>query len=216
MKILVIGEEESLRELKARFGDHHEYIRTESHLEARKHFEDVSVIFDFIIEEDPSQFQVFADCRIPVFFNTIKSTLNGLAGTSMQTCFGFNGLPSFVDRATLEAALLNKQNQRELETICSQLGVSFEIVEDRPGMVTPRIVCMIINEAYRAVEEGTATPSDIDIAMKLGTNYPLGPIEWSKKIGLKNVVEVLESVYKISGDERYRICDLLIAEAKRE
>jgi 3-hydroxybutyryl-CoA dehydrogenase len=45
--------------------------------------------------------------------------------------------------------------------------------------------------------------------MKLGTNYPLGPFEWAKKIGIENVYLVLDSVYKDTKDERYKICPLL-------
>lgn len=220
MKILVIGEEDNLRECKAKFGEAHEYLRTNSHLDARKSFAYASVVFDFLIEEDVSQFQMFADCELPVFFNTAKSTLNGIVGTKElppgKLFFGFNGLPSFLNRSTYEVTLVNRENGTILPEICRQLGTSFEVVEDRPGMVTPRIVCMIINEAYCAMEDGTATAENIDVAMKLGTNYPLGPVEWSKKIGLKNVVEVLDAVYLHTADERYRICELLRDEAKRE
>lgn len=216
MKILVIGEEGSLGECKVKFGDQHEYVRTGSHLEARKRFGQVSVVFDFLIEEDPSQFQVFIDCPVPVFLNTVKLSLAGVAARPDMLMFGFNGLPSFLNRKIFEVTLLDKAHLGQLQTLCARLGTSFEVVEDRPGMVTPRIVCMIINEAYSAIEDGTATPSDIDIAMKLGTNYPFGPVEWSRKIGLRNVVDVLEAVYSSTGDERYRICDFLLAEARRE
>jgi 3-hydroxybutyryl-CoA dehydrogenase len=72
-------------------------------------------------------------------------------------------------------------------------------------MVSPRVVCMIINEAFYTNAEGTASEKDIDLAMKLGTNYPLGPFEWAEKIGIENVYEVLEAVYEDTGDERYKI-----------
>ena len=96
-----------------------------------------------------------------------------------------------------------------LEEICKKLGTLFQLVDDRVGLVTPRVICMIINEAYYTLEEGTASRTDIDLAMKLGTNYPLGPFEWSQKIGIKHVYELLEAVYKDTGDERYKICPLL-------
>ena len=82
-------------------------------------------------------------------------------------------------------------------------------MEDRVGMVTPRVICMIINEAYFTVQEGTAEKDAIDQAMKLGTNYPMGPFEWSKKIGLQNVKELLESVYEDTKDERYKLCPMI-------
>ena len=76
-------------------------------------------------------------------------------------------------------------------------------------MVTPRIIFMIINEAYYTVQEGTATREDIDQGMKLGTNYPFGPFEWAEKIGLDNVYETLEAIYEDTKEERYKICPLL-------
>ena len=68
---------------------------------------------------------------------------------------------------------------------------------------------MIINEAYYTVEEGTATREDVDMAMKLGTNYPFGPFEWCERIGSKNVCGLLDAVYEDTKDERYSICRLL-------
>ena len=79
-----------------------------------------------------------------------------------------------------------------LKSICSQRATKYLCVEDRSGLVTPRLICMIINEAYYALEEGTASRDDIDLAIKSGTNYPYGPFEWAKRIGIRNVVEFLE------------------------
>jgi 3-hydroxybutyryl-CoA dehydrogenase len=76
-------------------------------------------------------------------------------------------------------------------------------------MVTPRIIAMIINEAYFTLQERTATRSDIDVSMKLGTNYPFGPFEWATKIGLKNVYNLLNALYNDTKDERYKISPLL-------
>jgi 3-hydroxybutyryl-CoA dehydrogenase len=80
-------------------------------------------------------------------------------------------------------------------------------------MITPRVVCMIINEAYFTAEAGTASREDIDTAMRLGTNYPYGPFEWAQQIGVKHVYDVLTAVHRATGDERYRVCNLLKEEA---
>jgi len=90
----------------------------------------------------------------------------------------------------------------------SKLVTEFVCVEDRVGLVTPRVICMVINEAYYTLEEGTATRNDIDLAMKLGTNYPYDPFEWAKRIGIKNVIELLEAVYSDTQDDRYKVCSL--------
>ena len=68
-------------------------------------------------------------------------------------------------------------------------------------MVTPRIICMIINEAFYTVQEGTASKEDIDLGMKLGTAYPKGPFEWLEIIGIENVYSTLNALYEDSRDE---------------
>lgn len=90
-------------------------------------------------------------------------------------------------------------------------GVEKEVYEvaDRPGMISMRIITMIINEAYLVLQEGTSNKEDIDTAMKLGTNYPFGPIEWSEKIGIDLVYNILKSMFETFGDDRYRITPLL-------
>ena len=90
-----------------------------------------------------------------------------------------------------------------------QLGKQISVVQDRVGMVLPRILCMLINEAYFALQDDTASPEDIDLAMKLGTNYPLGPIEWGEKIGMQHIHTVLQSLHDDLGEDRYRIAPLL-------
>jgi 3-hydroxybutyryl-CoA dehydrogenase len=83
------------------------------------------------------------------------------------------------------------------------------VVPDGPGLVFPRILCMIINEAAFALMEGVASAEDIDTAMKLGTNYPLGPLEWADRIGLDQVLGVLEGLQAEYGEDRYRPAPLL-------
>jgi len=66
---------------------------------------------------------------------------------------------------------------------------------------------MIINEAWFALQEGISTKQEIDIAMKLGTNYPYGPFEWGDKIGLKNIYRLLK---EMSGENsKYQPAELL-------
>ena len=72
----------------------------------------------------------------------------------------------------------------------------YRFVPDIPGMVTARILAMIINEAYFTLQENVSTKEEIDIAMKLGTSYPYGPFEWSEKIGLKNIHNLLIELSK--------------------
>ncbi|MCX6133489.1 MAG: 3-hydroxyacyl-CoA dehydrogenase family protein [Ignavibacteriales bacterium] len=89
------------------------------------------------------------------------------------------------------------------------IGKEIELVQDRVGMVFPRIVCQMINEAAFALQEEIAAPQDIDAAMKTGARYPLGPIEWADRIGLEHVHAVLKALHGDLGEDRYCIAPLL-------
>jgi len=89
------------------------------------------------------------------------------------------------------------------------MGKEIELVQDRIGMVLPRMLCRIINEAAFAITEDIASPQDIDTALKLGVNFPSGPFELAEQIGLKQVYAVLTALYNDVQEERYRISPLL-------
>lgn len=213
MNILVIGEPDSFAECQKKFGDHHQYSLAPEHREAEKFLVTNDLVLDFIIDEEPHQFEIYLNTQVKVLINTAKISLAELTHMVSQPLpgriFGFNGLPTFLNRPRLEASLWAKEDEPALQRLCDALKTSYSLVEDRVGLVTPRIICMIINEAYYTVQEGTATREDIDRAMKLGTNYPYGPFEWAGRIGIKHVYEVLEAVYDDTKDERYKICPLL-------
>ncbi|HUS16421.1 MAG TPA: 3-hydroxyacyl-CoA dehydrogenase family protein, partial [Chloroflexia bacterium] len=82
-----------------------------------------------------------------------------------------------------------------------------------PGSEAPavigRIVCCIINEAAFALGEGIASAADIDTAMRLGVNYPQGPLAWGNALGLPLVLDVLDYLYGFYHEERYRAAPLL-------
>jgi 3-hydroxybutyryl-CoA dehydrogenase len=89
------------------------------------------------------------------------------------------------------------------------LGYETAVVADGPGLVRARTVCCLINEAASALLEGVATPADIDQAMKLGTNYPYGPLEWGDYLGLDTVLGVMNGLFSEWGEDRYRPSPLL-------
>jgi 3-hydroxybutyryl-CoA dehydrogenase len=99
-----------------------------------------------------------------------------------------------------------------LEAVTKQLEyveLETEFVEDQVGLVFPRVLSMIINEAFYAFTQKIAIKEDIDIAMKFGTNYPKGPLEWGECIGLDEVYSVLQGLYNNLQEERYRPAPLL-------
>jgi 3-hydroxybutyryl-CoA dehydrogenase len=108
-----------------------------------------------------------------------------------------------------EVSLCRRFETPELDKLMQAFGIDYLPVEDRVGMIKPRVIFMIINEACYTLQEGTASIEDIDMAMKLGTNYPFGPFEWCDRIGVTSVFETLAAMYEDTKDERYKICPLL-------
>ena len=214
MNILVIGEQVNLDEVKSKFGEDHHYMFEKDHREGERFVLSNDLVFDFIIDEEPFQVEIYGNKDgSKVFVNTSKvslAELSNLANHHIKAqLFGFNGLPTFLNRNVMEVSVLKKEDEAQLSELCKKLNTEYLLVDDRVGLVTPRIICMIINEAYYTVQEGTASREDIDMAMKLGTNYPYGPFEWCNRIGIKHVYELLEAVYEDTHDERYKICSLL-------
>lgn len=124
--------------------------------------------------------------------------------------FGFNTLPTFINLPLWEISVPYLQTEAVLEQTLKPLAINYKTVADQAGMVTPRIIAQIINEAYYTVMEQTATPPHINTAMKLGTNYPYGPFEWAERIGIQNIYLILNAMLQnFSHNPRYKICPLL-------
>lgn len=212
MKISVIGDTVHFNECREKLGDH-EYVHFSSHEGVAAVLLSTEVVIDFLIHEEPAFIHTYAKTPRPVFLNTCKISLAALvhhvSGPLRCNLFGFNGLPTLFNREHLEVSVLDRTETPILQKICQHLKTEYRVVDDRVGLVTPRVICMIINEAYYSVQEGTATREDIDLAMKLGTNYPYGPFEWCEKIGVENVYELIQAVYDDTKDERYKVCPLL-------
>ncbi len=89
------------------------------------------------------------------------------------------------------------------------LQVIAHFIQDTPGLVLPRIYAMLANEAAFTLQEGVAAVSDIDTAMRLGTNYAVGPLQWADQVGVDVVLSILENLWQVYREERYRPCLLL-------
>ncbi len=215
MKILVIGDAQNNGECQQKFGPHHNWLYASSPSLSADLLTEVEVVFDFNPNKKAVLNYYKGQPGLIVFLNTALTTLAELLdGYGKDSLFfGFCGLPSFLNRDIMEVSIVHADDLIALEVICLKLNTKFECVADQVGLVTPRIICMIINEAYFTLEEGIATQSDIDLAMKLGTNYPYGPFEWAKRIGILNVYKVLKAMYTSTRDERYLISSLLKREA---
>ncbi|WP_018130688.1 3-hydroxyacyl-CoA dehydrogenase family protein [Effusibacillus pohliae] len=89
------------------------------------------------------------------------------------------------------------------------LGKQTETVADEAGLVFPRILAMIVNEAAFAWMQGVASVEDIDAAMRKGTNYPLGPLEWADQVGVDEIYAIVCGLYRNLCEDRYRPAPIL-------
>jgi 3-hydroxybutyryl-CoA dehydrogenase len=88
-------------------------------------------------------------------------------------------------------------------------GLTVYVIDDAPGLVVTRTVAMLVNGAVDAWHKGVASAADIDAAMRLGTNYPLGPLAWGQRWGPATVLSVLDAMQVWYGEDRYRPSALL-------
>lgn len=215
MHIVVLSGPEMAAEFKQKFPEGKEgitYTFLQSHSLLDEQLKPTDIIFDFLLHEQPERLSLYAPEQV-IFCNAVTVQLAALVHQNELekpcTLIGFNGLPSLFNRPVLEVSLLHAGCEAKLKEVCDALDTDYLLVDDRVGMVTPRMICMIINEAFYTLQEQTAGVEDIDLGMKLGTNYPKGPFEWASQIGIKNVYQVLQAVYEDTKEERYKICPLL-------
>lgn len=123
----------------------------------------------------------------PVIINCVIKKLSDI--NFPENVARINGWPGFLQRPVWEIA---GHNNEIIQSVFKKPGWEIIWVKDEPGMVAGRIVSMIINEAFYALKENISTVKEIDLAMKLGTNYPFGPFEWAKQIGIDKVYDLLQ------------------------
>jgi 3-hydroxybutyryl-CoA dehydrogenase len=141
-----------------------------------------------------------------IIVNSVTDTADKLPGGFTR----INGWRSFLKRTLVEASS-GDADRTAVEKIFSCFNKTVEWVPDIPGFITPRVISMIINEAYFTLDEQVSSKEEIDTAMKLGTNYPYGPFAWGETIGLKHVSALLSTLAKTNA--RYTASSLLQKEA---
>lgn len=140
------------------------------------------------------------------------TTLMASWTTKPERIVGFATFSPFKDRKVIELAAGMRTAESAIqsaEQVFKSIGKETVRVKDTAGLTFPRILSLIINEAVRSLEEGVATAEEIDVAMRLGVNYPNGPLRWADQIGLDEVLAVLEGLQRETGEDRYRPAPLL-------
>lgn len=166
---------------------------------------------DLLFDESEERIRSLeAICSGLIIVSSINKTCNNLPENFIR----INGWATFLRSPLLEAACINENLKAEAETIFSFFNKSVEWVPDIIGFISPRVISMIINEAYFTIQDEVTGKNEIDIAMKLGTRYPFGPFEWSEKIGVKNIFSLLSNLATMQ--KRYEPSKLLKQEAAKQ
>ena len=145
------------------------------------------------------------------------------AHTSSGLADGYVSVPEAADWVTVVGTTASVDVRAAIETddetiaaaadVGRRMGKDVVVIKESPGFITSRINAMIGNEAFYMLEEGIASAADIDKALKLGLNHPMGPFELVDLVGLDTRLHILEYLYRTLG-EKYRPAPLLVQYVK--
>lgn len=231
-RICIVGSVDTATHLIDALPDRHE-IQVVSNAEARggndrytlvSRLDEIDGRIDFLIDPDGIidsvrlNANLFGDAAC-VVVNSIRKTATSAASNHRHLqdagidFVALSYIPTLFDSSTsVEVSFAAPAaNGAALANTLRELFSSrtIEIVPDTIGHVSGRIVAMVINEAAFAVMEGVASPEDIDKAMRLGVNYPEGPLRWADTIGAATIVALLDLLWAEYHDERYRVARIL-------
>ncbi|MGB9847276.1 MAG: 3-hydroxyacyl-CoA dehydrogenase NAD-binding domain-containing protein, partial [Desulfotomaculales bacterium] len=179
---------------------------------------------DFIIEAVVEQMElkkeVFRELDKISPENVIfASNTSGLSITEMASVTGrpdrfigmhfFNPVPVMKLVEVIKGAKTSAETERVTVELAQKMGKEPILVNEAPLFVVNRILIPMINEAIFVLMEGVASAEDIDKGMKLGANHPIGPLALADLIGLDTLLFITETIYKETGDSKYRPCPLL-------
>ncbi|MSQ19695.1 MAG: 3-hydroxyacyl-CoA dehydrogenase [Betaproteobacteria bacterium] len=126
-------------------------------------------------------------------------------GLDPRRTVAIDGLFPLVKRRTLMTSPATAPEYRDAaHAMLAAESVAVSVIKDSPGFVAPRIVAQIISIACDIAQQRIASPQDIDLAVRLGLNYPDGPLAMGDTLGPKRVLNILENLYAFYGDPRYR------------
>jgi 3-hydroxybutyryl-CoA dehydrogenase len=181
MKFVVAGSKDALMEL-SNGQDQIDWLQAPN-AEAFAQYAGADAFFNLYDDAWQAEYKMLT---APVFINSVAHPLS-----NSENVIRFNGWKGFMQHETWElAGFMQDSSEKVLEA----LNKKYLLTADEPGFISARIIAMIINEAWFALGDKISTEAEIDIAMKLGTNYPYGPFEWGYKIGMKNIYDLLQQM----------------------
>ena len=191
MTVVILANEQLKQELMAQGLQSSLTVNWIDNIEQFNQYPDAAAFIDLLFVRDEKRINVLK--KLPAR-PTIITSVNSDVFTLPQHFVSINGWPTFLKRPVVEAYCNDDEIKKSTSYIFSLFNKTLSWSARGSAFPTARIVAMIINEAYFTLEEQVSTKEEIDIAMKLGTNYPYGPFEWSEKIGLSKIVALLESL----------------------
>jgi 3-hydroxybutyryl-CoA dehydrogenase len=183
---------------------------------------------DLVIEAVPEDLEMKIDvfCILEKFArpgailasNTSSLSVTEIAAmtTRADRCLGlhfFNPVPKMKLLEIVRALETSEETIAACREVGRRMGKEVVVVRESPGFITSRINALIGNEAFYMLQEGIASAREIDTAMKLGLNHPMGPFELVDLVGLDVCLSVLEYLHKTLG-EKFRPCPLLVRYVK--
>lgn len=181
---------------------------------------DADLVIEAVIEVLEIKKQVFQELSAVCKKETVfASNTSGLSITEMAVAAGrpdkFIGMHFFNPVPVMRLVELIKGFSTSDETLglskafVDKINKTAIVVKEAPGFAVNRILCPMINEAVFALAEDIACPEDIDNAMTLGANMPIGPLALADMVGLDTLLLVLESFHEEFGEDKYRPAPLL-------
>jgi 3-hydroxybutyryl-CoA dehydrogenase len=185
---------------------------------------EADLVIEAVPEEMESKIEIFTlpdkICRPGTILasNTSSLSVTEIASVTYRAkkCVGMHFFNPVHKMKLLEIA---RALETDDETIAAaaevgrRMGKEAVVIKESPGFITSRINAMIGNEAFYMLQEGIASASDIDKALKLGLNHPMGPFELVDLVGLDTRLHILEYLHKTLG-EKYRPAPLLVQYVK--
>ena len=128
----------------------------------------------------------------------------------------FNPVPMMKLVEVIRATETSDECYNQVSEFVASINKEAVKVNEAPGFVVNRILIPMINEAVYILQEGVAYAEDIDLAMKLGANHPIGPLALADLIGLDVCLAIMETLHEELGEDKYRPCPLLRKKVRAE
>jgi 3-hydroxybutyryl-CoA dehydrogenase len=180
----------------------------------------VDFVIEAVVESEDAKIAIFQKldkiCEHEVIFasntSSISITRMGARTTRADKVIGMhfmNPVPAMRLVEIIRGLATSDETYRRTQELAEKLGKSTMTAQDFPGFIVNRVLLPMINEAIYTLYEGVGGVTDIDTAMKLGTNQPMGPLELADLIGLDTCLAIMEVMHRVLGDDKYRPCPLL-------